>query len=157
VGDLAPGTVRVLTVDDQEIFRRAAGDLVAAADGFLEIAQAGSGEEALRVACELQPDLILLDVRMPGLGGIETARRLRTEVPAATVILMSLEELPEPLPDDGRQGRVPHVRKQELSVRKLKDLWRVHGRSVAARAVTPGAPSAPSRARSSRASGTSRP
>src|SRR3954452_16313287 len=55
--------VTVLTVDDQETFRRAARELVAAADGFVHIGEAGSGAEALRMARERDPDLILLDVR----------------------------------------------------------------------------------------------
>jgi chemotaxis response regulator CheB len=68
--------VTVLTVDDQAVFRRAVGDLIAATPGFEEVGQATSGAEALELAQALQPDLVLLDVRMDDMDGIETAQRL---------------------------------------------------------------------------------
>jgi two-component system nitrate/nitrite response regulator NarL len=118
-----------LTVDDQETFLRAARELIAAADGFRQVGEAGSGIEALRIAADTRPDLILLDVRMPGMDGLETARRMEDAAPQATVILMSLED---PGPGTGLDARAAggpaHVRKQDLSIRTLKDLWRSHGR-----------------------------
>src|SRR6201989_1203420 len=68
--------IRVLTVDDQAVFRRVARDVIEASPGFESVGQAGSGEHALRIVEELAPDLVLLDVRMPGMSGIEVAARL---------------------------------------------------------------------------------
>jgi CheY-like chemotaxis protein len=130
MGAVRSAAVTVLTVDDQEIFRRAARELIAAAEGFVQIAEAASGAEALRMARSMDPDLILLDVRMPGMDGLETARRLHEDVPHATVVLMSLDELPH---HDGAQGDhdpLAHVRKQDLSVTTLRNLWRRHGHAA---------------------------
>ena len=62
--------VGVMTVDDQAVFRRAAREVIEATDGFDHLGDAGSGEEALALAGELDPDLVLVDVRMPGIGRV---------------------------------------------------------------------------------------
>jgi DNA-binding NarL/FixJ family response regulator len=77
--------VRVLVADDQEPFRRAARAVVAAAPGFTLVGEASSGEEAVELAAALLPDLVLLDVRMPGIGGAEAAR----QIVAPLVVLVS--------------------------------------------------------------------
>ena len=120
--------VKVLAVDDQEIFRRAAHSLIAATPGFEQIGEAASGTEALELAETLRPDLVLVDVRMPDMDGVETARRLAEAVPGATVILISLEEVPELPSAINSVGAAAHVRKQELSPGKLTELWDAHGR-----------------------------
>jgi DNA-binding NarL/FixJ family response regulator len=118
---LTPG-VAVLVVDDQPVFLRAARELIAATPGFDAVGEATSGSAALEMASRLRPDLVLLDVRMPGMDGIETARRLAEIVPDAFVVLISLEvaaELEAVIP----HGVDAHVRKQDLSVRTLSNLW----------------------------------
>ena len=70
-----------MTVDDQSVFRRVARELIEATDGFAHLGEATCGEEALVLADELRPDLVLLDVCMPGIDGLETARRLRASHP----------------------------------------------------------------------------
>jgi DNA-binding NarL/FixJ family response regulator len=122
--------VTVLAVDDQAIFLRAARELIAATPGFAQVGQAESGPEALELAAELQPDLVLLDVRMPGMDGLETAQRLTECLPDGVVVLISLDDLPiEPSPD--ALGVSAHLRKQDLSTRTLLELWAAHGRSRA--------------------------
>ena len=66
---------RVMTVDDQEVFRSAARAVVDATPGFESAGEPASGEEALALVDGTKPELVLVDVRMPGLGGVETARR----------------------------------------------------------------------------------
>lgn len=124
--------VTVLAVDDQPVFRHTARELIAATDGFQQIAEAGSGEQALALAAELHPDLVLVDVRMPGMDGIETARRLIDQESSTVVVLVSLEaaiDLPAAVAE---AGAAAHIRKQELSPRALRALWRAHGHGRAA-------------------------
>ena len=73
--------VRVLTVDDQAVFRGIAREVIDATPGFESVGEAASGEEALAAVARLAPEMVLLDVRMPGLDGIEVARRLRADAP----------------------------------------------------------------------------
>ena len=119
--------VTVLTVDDQPVFRRAVGDLIAATPGFEEVGQATSGSEALELAAALKPDLVLLDVRMDDMDGIETAQRLLASECGAVVVLISLNEVPEAA-SAVKGGVAAHVRKQDLSTRTLREVWAAHGR-----------------------------
>jgi CheY-like chemotaxis protein len=81
--------VRVLIVDDQEPFRRAMAAVVAETDGFVVVGSASSGEESLRMATTLRPDLVLMDVRLPGIDGIEATRRLTGTPGGPVVVLLS--------------------------------------------------------------------
>jgi pilus assembly protein CpaE len=116
--------VRVLTVDDQELFRRVAQDVISATPGFVVAGEAASGEEALDAVERLAPQLVLCDVRMPGLDGIEVARRLAAQHPETVVVLISLAErvdLPAALQ---LADAVPLVRKQDFGPGLLRRLWR---------------------------------
>jgi two-component system, NarL family, invasion response regulator UvrY len=122
-----PSSVTVLTVDDQAVFRRAARVLIAATPGFEEVAQAASGPEALELAAALMPDLVLLDVRMERMDGIETAQRLLAADPETVVVLLSMNEVPE-ITSAVASGVAAHLRKQDLSTRALRAVWDAHGR-----------------------------
>ena len=84
--------VRVLTVDDQAVFRGIAREVIDATPGFEAVGEAASGEEALRAVDRLDPQLVLLDVRMPGIDGIEVARRLGRTHPDTVVVLISIDD-----------------------------------------------------------------
>jgi DNA-binding NarL/FixJ family response regulator len=120
--------VRVVTVDDQAAFRRAAGDVIRASPGFELAGEAGSGEEGLSVVERLQPDLVLLDLRMPGIDGVETARRLAAKRPGLVIILISVQEVRE-APGAHRCGAAAFVSKQNLAPALLRELWAEHGPS----------------------------
>jgi two-component system invasion response regulator UvrY len=122
------GTVTVLAVDDQAIFRRVARELVDATAGFELVAAAASGPEALALAERLRPDLALVDVRMQGMDGIETARRMAAEQAGTVVVLMSLDPLLDLPSAAWAPGIAAHVRKQDLSPDVLHGLWAAHGR-----------------------------
>ena len=124
----APPDVRVLTVDDQELFRRVAEDVIAATPGFEAVGEATNGEEALAAVDRLAPQLVLCDVRMPGLDGIEVARRLSATHPETVVVLISIGERTD-LPAAVQLGdTVPLVRKQDFGPVLLRRLWHEHGR-----------------------------
>jgi DNA-binding NarL/FixJ family response regulator len=115
--------IGVLTVDDQRIFQRAIASLIDAAPEFVRVGAASSGPEALELAAALRPDLVLLDVRMPGMDGIETARRLAAVDPRPVVVLISIDALPDAEAALASSGAAACVRKQDLSPRTLHELW----------------------------------
>ena len=82
--------LRILLADDNEPFRRRVRQLLGKTSGVELVGEAGDGEEALRLAGALQPDIVIMDVVMPRLNGIEAARRIRREWPSIKVIAMSL-------------------------------------------------------------------
>jgi two-component system invasion response regulator UvrY len=121
--------VRVLTVDDQELFRGVARDVIDATPGFESIGEAASGEEGLEAVERLSPELVLLDVRMPGMDGIEVARQLAAKHPETVVVLISIEEGID-VPSAGQLDTVPMVRKQDFGPRLLRRLWNEHGPAI---------------------------
>jgi DNA-binding NarL/FixJ family response regulator len=88
-------TVRVLLADDHPVFRHGLHDLLDDADDVQVVGEAGSGEEAVHLSAELQPDVVLMDVKMPGMSGIEASRRVREVCPAAHILILTMFE------DDG--------------------------------------------------------
>ena len=83
------GVVRVLVVDDQEPFRNAMAAVVEVTDGFEVVGAVASGEESLVAAEELRPDLVLMDVNLPGVDGLEATRLIRARADAPVVLLLS--------------------------------------------------------------------
>jgi len=121
--------VGVLTVDDQAVFRMAAVDVIDATPGFAAVGEAASGEEALELADALRPDLVLVDVRMPGMDGIETARRLVASQPDAVVVLISLEDAFDFSLEARSSGAATFVRKQDFCPTLLARIWAMHHRA----------------------------
>jgi DNA-binding NarL/FixJ family response regulator len=119
-------SVTVLAVDDQAVFLRAARSLIAATPGFEQVGEAASGPEALELAAQLRPDLVLVDVRMPGMDGIETAARLHSASPEAVVILVSVEEAGNLPRSAASCGAAELVRKQDFGPALLRRLWTTH-------------------------------
>ena len=78
--------MRVVIADDEPLARERLRSLLAAQDGVDVVAEAGNGEQALHACAELQPDLVLLDIAMPGLDGLEAARHLASFEPRPAVV-----------------------------------------------------------------------
>ena len=119
--DAAQNEVAVLGVDDQPIFLDVAREVVAATPGFRWVGGARSGEDAVAEVDRLHPGLVLLDVRMPGMDGLETARRIADGHPGVVVVLVSVEE--PPAVAVARSGAAVLVRKQEFGPSVLRRLW----------------------------------
>jgi CheY-like chemotaxis protein len=114
--------VRVLVVDDQEPYRRAMAAVVEATDGFVAVGAAGSGEESLEAVASLQPALVLMDVHLPGISGVEAAGRIRAadgDVPV--VVLLSTYDEDEF--DRSEAGDAPYVSKATFSPERLQQVW----------------------------------
>lgn len=119
--------VGVVTVDDQPVFRDLARLVLETTPGFTSVGEFSTGEEALAAIDELRPQLALVDVRMPGIGGIETARRISAAHPEIVVVLISVED-PVDLPSAAMSsGAVALVRKQDFGAVLLHELWATHG------------------------------
>ncbi|AYF86919.1 UvrY/SirA/GacA family response regulator transcription factor [Pseudomonas sp. JS3066] len=89
--------IRVLVVDDHDLVRMGITRMLADIDGLQVVGQADSGEEALKKARELKPDVVLMDVKMPGIGGLEATRKLlRSHTDIKVVAVTACEEDPFP-------------------------------------------------------------
>ena len=131
--------VGVVVVDDQAPFRRAAGAVVGATDGFRLVGEARSGEEAVRLARSLDPDLVLMDIKMPGIGGIEATRRITAGPSRAAVVLASTYREAD-LPSSARTcGAAAYLHKKHFGPEALEGAWRSVSPPGAARTGT-GAP-----------------
>jgi two-component system nitrate/nitrite response regulator NarL len=115
--------VNVLAVDDHAGFRVALQDLVAAAPGFAMVGVATSGEEALRELSRFAPDLVLMDVVMPGMGGIAAARVIVRRYPDVAILLVSVDDPAGYLGDEQLGDGVALLRKQNLSPDELRRVW----------------------------------
>ncbi len=123
--------VGVLVVDDQELYRRAMAAVVAVTDGFAVVGSVGSGEEALVAAAELRPDVVLMDVHLPGIDGIEATRLLLGRADPPLVVLLSTYD--EDQVDAAGCGAAAYIPKAAFGPDRLSAVW--HG---AARSAGPG-------------------
>jgi DNA-binding NarL/FixJ family response regulator len=113
----------VLVVDDQAPFRLAARAVLRRLDGFEFAGEAKSGPEALELVAALRPALVLMDIHMPDMNGIEATRRILAQHPGIAVILCSTHD-PKDLPADAADsGAIAYVSKEHLSAATLRDLW----------------------------------
>lgn len=120
----------VLIVDDQAPFRRAARAVLAATPGFEVVGEAQSGEQALDLVDALDPALVLMDINMPGINGIEASRRIVGGHPGTVVFLLSTYQADE-LPDGALScGAAGYIHKEDFGSAVLRDLWERHGHAA---------------------------
>lgn len=93
----APATTSVIIIDDHPLFRKGVSQLIALSDQLHLIGEASSGEEGLELARALEPDLILLDLNMRGMSGIETLRALREADLAARILILTVSDAADDL------------------------------------------------------------
>lgn len=115
--------VSVMIVDDQAPFRAAARAVVSRVGGFELVAEVASGEEAVAMAVEVEPQLVLMDINMGDLDGIEATRLIVGANPDTRVILVSTYTLDDLPPTARTSGAIAYVNKDELSPRVIRRLW----------------------------------
>ena len=115
--------IGVLVVDDQAPFRRAARSVLERVEGFELVGEADSGEEAVTLADDLHPSLVLMDIHMPGIGGIEASRRIVSADPEVVVILCSTHD-PVDIRGTVQAGRArAYLSKETFGVDVLRRIW----------------------------------
>jgi DNA-binding NarL/FixJ family response regulator len=119
--------VRVLVVDDQALFRRVMSVVVDETEGFFLVGYATSGEESIMAARILRPDLILMDVNLPGIDGMEATRRLREDTTAAAVVLMSTYDEDDWDGQAQECGAVAYLAKSAFGPDRLTAVWAATG------------------------------
>ena len=117
-------SVRVLIVDDQAPFREAARAVVELTEGFELAGEAETGEDAVERAREVNPDLVLMDVNLPGIDGLEATRRILRESDGRVVVLMvSTYEADEYAPRAAEAGAAGYIPKSEFEPDRLAEAW----------------------------------
>ena len=112
-----------MVVDDQAIFRAVARELIGTMHDFRAVVEAASGPEALEAAPRVHPQMALVDVRMPGMSGVETSRRLIAGEAAIVVVLVTSGATQDFALSARSCGAVALVPKQRLNPQLLRDLW----------------------------------
>jgi DNA-binding NarL/FixJ family response regulator len=116
--------VRVLIVDDQEPFRMAAKLVVEATDGFEVAGEAETGEDSVTLARELRPDLVLMDVNLPGINGLDATRQiLAGQSGPVVVLLLSTYEEEEYAPRAAECGAAAYIPKAAFGPDRLESAW----------------------------------
>ena len=104
--------ITVLLVDDHEMVRRGVRDFLETQGDITVVAEAGSGEEAVRLAAEHAPDVALMDLIMPGMDGVEATRRLTTRSPRTSVVMLTSYHNDEHVFPAIRAGALSYVLKE---------------------------------------------
>ena len=129
--------IRILLADDQALFREGLRMLLAAQPDFEVVGEAANGEEALRLAAKLRPQIVLMDMRMPILDGVEATRRLRATQPDCRVIVLTTFDDDALVFEGLRAGAVGYLLKAVSSPRLLEAIHAVaRGESILEPSVT---------------------
>jgi two-component system response regulator NreC len=115
--------VRILLVDDHAVLRSGLRLLLEREEGLEPVGEAGTAEDAVRSLPRLQPDVVVIDVEMPGIGGIDGAARIRERAPGVRILVLSMHDRPQDVRrafDAGADGYLPKAAADEDLVRAIK-------------------------------------
>ncbi len=116
-------SVKVLIVDDQEPFRMAARMVVDITDGFEVVGESETGEDSVVDARSLKPDLVLMDVNLPGINGLEATRQILAEPDPPVVVVLSTYEPEEYAPQAAEAGAAAYIPKAVFDPDALSSAW----------------------------------
>jgi DNA-binding NarL/FixJ family response regulator len=106
-----PPPSRIIVADDHPLFRSGLRSLLECSESFEVVAEATDGQQALELACNLKPDLVLMDIWMPRMGGLEATRAIKRKLPRTVVLMMTASEEPNHLAEAIRAGATGYVLK----------------------------------------------
>ena len=115
--------VRILIVDDQEPFRTVARQVIDLTPEFELVGEAETGEQAVDMAAELRPDLVLMDIHLPDIDGLEATRRIRAHDTAKVVLLVSTYDASEQDSLVGASGADAYIPKDQFGRKALRAAW----------------------------------
>ena len=101
-----------MIVDDHALVREGLRAVLEAEEGIEVVGEASDGREALRACAELSPDLVLMDVRMPGMDGLEATRQIKARMPGVAVVMVTMHDNPDYLLEAVRAGAAGYVLKE---------------------------------------------
>jgi DNA-binding NarL/FixJ family response regulator len=114
---------KVLLVDDDVRFIKRVRQFLASETELEIVGEADDGQEAIVKARELRPDLVLMDIRLPDMNGLEVTRRLKAEIPALTVVILTIFDLQEYREAAVASGASAFVPKRDTQTQLLARLW----------------------------------
>ncbi len=114
--------LRVLLVDDQALFRDIAKNMFSSVEEFEVVAEAEDGADAVDAYANLRPDLVLMDVQMPRVNGLEATKQILKGNPDAKVVITSMRSEPEYRRLALDTGALGFIAKRDLSIRAIKDV-----------------------------------
>jgi len=123
-------TVRVLIVDDQEPFRQVARMVVELTSGFEVVGEAETGEDSVVTSRVLKPDLVLMDVNLPGISGLEATEQILAEPAPPVVLVLSTYEPDEYAPRAAEAGAAAYIPKSVFDPQVLTCAWEKAGRGT---------------------------
>jgi len=123
-GVAPPKEARLLIADDHALVREGLRTMLSGEDGIEVIAEANEGQQALDVCRELRPDLVLMDVRMPVMDGLEATRKIKQEMPQTSVLMVTMHENPDYLFEAVKVGAAGYVLKDASGERLLSAVRR---------------------------------
>ncbi len=129
--------LRIMLVDDHDMVRRGMSVFLQALPDMELVGEAADGEEALALVAETRPDVVLMDVLMPGMGGIEATRRIRSAYPAIQILMLSSSKEEEAIKAALQAGAIGYVLKN-ISIEEMAQALRnaAHGQATLSPAVT---------------------
>lgn len=115
--------MQVLICDDQDAFRAAAREVVNATNGFEVVGEARTGEDSVLAAGRLRPDLVLMDVQLPGIDGLEASRQIKAAHPEVAVLLLSTYDPEDFAARIASSGAIAFISKAAFGPDRLAEAW----------------------------------